>query len=327
MIRLIAGSGRSGTTWIQDALATANRLRPVFEPLHSYASEAGNRYAHKAISADEDQPELREFLIDVCAGRGPRLWTQYRQQARWLFPPPSQFWTRQDAGRCWRYWAKFLREFPRMTLSGWRVDPLVKCIRANLMLPWIARHLDCRIVLVVRHPGAVIESELRSGWNPSFALERFRNDSRLHELTNGRYVSLLARTLSHVEALATRWVIENQWVTESATASGITVVHYEKLRSSGGSEWARLCSALDLPTVPKIDLLTRPSQQSGAGRISIPLEQSKTPRWMSALTAEETDQVRGILDAVEFDTYVLHEPLPRDSTHVGVQSGFSVAIR
>ena len=214
-----------------------------------------------------------------------------------------------------------------MTLNGWRADPLVKCIRANLMLPWIARHLDCRIVLIVRHPGAVVESELRNGWNANFALERFRNDSRLHELTNGRYVSLLARPLNHVEALTARWVIENQWVTESATSSGITVMYYERLRSSDGGEWSRLCSALDLPTVPRIDLLKRPSQQSGAGRISIPLEQSKTPGWMRALTAGQTDQVRGILDAVEFDTYVVHEPFPRNSTQVEGKFGNSVANR
>jgi len=311
MIRLIAGSGRSGTTWIQDALATANRLRPIFEPLHPYASEIGNRYAHNAISADEDKPVLREFLIGVCAGCGPRLWTQYRQQARWLFPPLAKFRTRQDAGRCWRHWAKFLTEFPRMTLNGWRADPLVKCIRANLMLPWIARHLDCRIVLIVRHPGAVVESELRNGWNANFALERFRNDSRLHELTNGRYVSLLARPLNRVEALTARWVIENQWVAESATACGITVMYYERLRSSDGGEWSRLCSALDLQIVPNIDLLTPPSQQSGRQPASIALVQSKAPRWMAALSAEQRDSVRRILDAVAFVTYQMDDPLPR----------------
>ena len=56
-------------------------------------SEVGNRYAHRALPADEDHPALRDFLANVCAGGGPRLWTQYRQQPRWLFPPPAQLWT------------------------------------------------------------------------------------------------------------------------------------------------------------------------------------------------------------------------------------------
>ena len=124
-----------------------------------------------------------------------------------------------------------------MTVDGFRREPLIKCIRANLMLPWIARRLDSRIVLIVRHPGAVVESELRSGWNASFALERFRADDRLHEITGDRYRSLLDRTLEPVEALTLRWIIENQWVMESAAAHGIAVVHYEHLRSSAGSAW------------------------------------------------------------------------------------------
>src|SRR5262245_48320131 len=98
-MRLIAGSGRSGTTWVLDALATANDLRPVFEPLHPHLSRVGDRYAHRALTAEEQHPDLEEFLAGVCAGRGIPLWTKYRRQGRWLMPPPSQFTTRRDAGR------------------------------------------------------------------------------------------------------------------------------------------------------------------------------------------------------------------------------------
>ena len=69
-IRFIAGSGRSGTTWIQDALAAANGLRPVFEPLHPYLSDIGGRYAHRAMSADEEHAELKAFLTgSLCRAR------------------------------------------------------------------------------------------------------------------------------------------------------------------------------------------------------------------------------------------------------------------
>lgn len=310
-MRLIAGSGRSGTTWVQDALAAANGLRPVFEPLHPYVSEVGKRYGHRALAAGDLHPELVAFWMDACAGRGPRLWTQFRQQWRWLFPPPAQFSTRRHAGRVARHWTKFVAEFPRMALDGLRRDPLVKCIRANLMLPWIARHLDCRIVLIVRHPGAVIESEVRSGWNAGYALERFRSDARLHELTDGRYAGLLARQLTQVEALAARWVIENQWVAEAAAADGISVIHYEELRSPDKGGWDRLCACLGLANRPDDGLLTQPSQQSGAGRANVPLEQSRVPRWMKGLTAEQAGQVQGVLDSVGYGDYVLEDANPR----------------
>lgn len=310
-IRLIAGSGRSGTTWIQDALAKANSLRPIFEPLHPYVSAVGSRYAHRALSADEDHPDLASYLLDTCAGGGPRIWTRYRQQWRWLMPPIKDLSTRDAAGRCLRHWSKYLTEMPRLWRDGLRRDPLVKCIRANLMLPWIASRLGWRIILVIRHPGAVVESEVRSGWNAEYALGRFRSDGRLHELTQGRYAGLLARQLEPVEALALRWVIENQWIIEGAAAQGIAVIHYEDLRTSDRAGWARLCTALDLSTLPDAGELMRPSQQSGSGRAPVPLDQSGKPRWMSRLDREQTAQVRGILEEVEFEAYEMHDPLPR----------------
>jgi hypothetical protein len=309
-IRFIAGSGRSGTTWILDALASANNLRPVFEPLHPYVSEVGREYAHRALSADEEHPKLKDFLLRVCAGHGPRLWTQYRQQRRWLMPPPDEFWSKKDAGRTKRYWGKFLRELPRMTVNGFRRQPLIKCIRANLMIPWIARHLPCRIVLVVRHPGAVVESELRGRWNAAYALDRFRGDRRLHELTKDRYLPLLGRKLTHVESLTLRWVIENQWVMETAKAQAIPVVHYESLRATGDDAWSSLCAALGTSKLPDRDTLTRPSQQSGSRRSVIPLAQSRTPRWMRDLGAADAREIQGILDSVAFREYSMDDPNP-----------------
>ncbi len=313
-IRFIAGSGRSGTTWIQDALASANRLRPVFEPLHPYVSEMGRRYAHRALSADDEHPELKDFLLGVCAGRGPRLWTQFRQQRRWLVPPAAEFWSKQDAGRTKRHWSKFLREMPRMTAYGLRRQPLIKCIRANLMLPWIAHHLKCRVALVVRHPGAVIESEVRGRWTASYALDRFRVDARLHELTQDRYRPLLSRSLNHIESLAMRWVIENQWVMAAAESNKIPVFHYEKLRlSENNSEWPLLCASLEVAQLPDRTILKRPSQQSGAKRTIIPISQSERPRWMRGLSPIQTREVQGILDAVEFRKYAMDDPNPRQA--------------
>lgn len=326
-IRLIIGSGRSGSTWVQDSLAAANGLRPVFEPLHPYVSEIGDRYAHKALAADDEHPDLERFLVDASAGRGPRLWTQYRQQKRWLLPPPAKFSTWNDGGRTWRHWGKFVREFPRMTLNGLRGDPLVKCIRANLMLPWIKRHVDSRVVFVIRHPGAVVESELRSGWNASFALDRFRKDARLHELTHGRYLALLSRQLSSIEALAVRWVIENQWVLEAAAGNEITVIHYEQLRSSERGAWSLLCGALQLDSLPDIELLVRPSQQSGAGRQAVSLELPQSQRWMRSLTLEQKTLVRRILESVEFDRYSMEEAFPRHTEFSHPGAGNAVAAQ
>ncbi len=307
---LVAGSGRSGTTWVQDSLATANGLRPVFEPLHPYVSETGNRFAHRALTADDDAPELRQFLDEVCAGRRHVLWTKYRRRVRWLFPPPAEFRTRTDAGRVYRNWGKFFRELPRLVVAARRQEPLVKCIRANLMLGWLSRACGWKTVLIVRHPGAVIESELRGTWNAAFALDRFRNDSRLHELTNGRYLRLLGRELNTVEALATRWVIENQWVAQAAEANGVTVTFYEQLRSVPDVEWERIRVAFGLARAPGPEIIARPSQQSSPTKSAAQAADRDDPRWMRALSPDQRATIQGVLDEVGVTLYSMKDPDP-----------------
>jgi len=310
-LRFIAGSGRSGTTWVLDSMATANDLRPVFEPFHPYISPVGDRYAHRALAPEEENEELKQFLWKVCDGKSHRLWTQYRRQIRWLFPPPNNFGTRKDAGRTWRHWAKFITEIPRLTLEARRKEPIVKCIRANLMLGWLSRRCGCRVVLIVRHPGAVIESELRGSWNAQFALDRFRNDGKLHEMTNGRYVKLLAQPMTQTEALAVRWLVENQWVVERADADGITVIYYEELRSSPAEGWRRIGDALGLELLPDTGTLSRPSQQSSTRRTGDDGGGSVKNRWQRALTGEQIDEIQRMLDRAECSLYSMNDLAPR----------------
>jgi len=311
-MKLIAGSGRSGTTWILDSLAKANGLRPVFEPLHPYVSEVGNRYAHRALKAADCCPDLEHFLAEVIAGRALPLWTRYRRQIRWLVPPPAEFSTRHDAGRTVRRWGKLFRDLPELFIATRRKHPLVKCIRANLMLDWLVRGQGCRVVLIVRHPAAVIESELRASWNADFALDRFSKNKTLHELTNGRYLRLLGDRLSPIEGLAARWVVENQWVVEQAAESGVCVVHYEHLRSSPESTWPVVIRALDVERAPDPELLAIPSQQSSP-QSADPEPLSRRTRWLKALSTDQLAAIQGVLDSVECDLYSVAGPEPREA--------------
>ena len=311
-MRLIARAGRSGTTWVQGPLADPNDLRPVFEPLHPWVSDIGVKYAHRALSPDEDHPDLRRFMIDVCAGRRDQLWTKYRRQRRLLFPPPGQIVSRDRLAITYRYWEKFLKELPELRAASKRSTPLVKDIRTNLMLGWLSRQCGCRTVLIVRHPGAVLESEMRGHWSAVTVLDRFRNDRRLHELTSGRYRDLLARTLSPVEALATRWVIENQWPVQRASIDGVTVVHYEHLTTSPETEWPRMCRALGLANVPSEAARARPSQQSAIQGSVASQSSAREPGWMKRLAEEQVARIQNVLNEVGFTLYAMDDPAPRN---------------
>jgi hypothetical protein len=165
-------------------------------------------------------------------------------------------------------------------------------------------------VLIVRHPAAVIESELRGAWNASFAINRFRNDARLDELTGGHYRKLLDRALSPIEALTLRWVVENQWVLKNAEANGITVVFYENLRLTPNREWDRIRAALNLPAAPPAKLLERPSQQSSPTSSGSRPKEMVDPRWMRALEKQEIVAIQNILDEAGSTIYSTRSPNP-----------------
>ena len=76
--RLIAGSGRSGTTWILDVLTQVNGMRPIFEPLHPTAVPAAASFANQYIDPDRKMLELKQFLDGVFNGELHSLWTDYR---------------------------------------------------------------------------------------------------------------------------------------------------------------------------------------------------------------------------------------------------------
>lgn len=317
-VRFIAGSGRSGTTWIQDALAAANGLRPVFEPLNPFASSIGRRYAHRTLRSDAAHEDLKLFLEGVFSGRRERLWTQYRRQRKWLVPTLDTLGSTADAGRLGRRWLKFLREFPGLAAMTRADEPLVKCIYANLMLDWLRVHCHCRLLFVVRNPCAVIESELRGGWNPVSALERYRTDTDLQALTDARYSSLLSRRMTLVEALTAKWIVENQPVIEGPLSGGATVVFYELLAALDPVEWSKVLYALGLAHAPDARHLAKPSQQSATHGSRGGIGPDRGKAWTGALDRSQVREIQGILDSVGFSTYSVstEEPQPAATSSV-----------
>jgi hypothetical protein len=272
----------------------------------------GARFGQRALAADERHPELERFLERACAGHEKRLWTQFRCQRHFLLPSMDEVRTYAGIAGLAHRWGKFLREAPRFAMESTRREPLVKCIWSNLMLDWLSRQCQFRLVLIVRHPGAVTESELRNFWSAKPTLDQFRGDKKLHELTNGRYLALLNQKLTPVEELAVKWLIENQWAIETAPANGVTVVFYERLKSQPNIEWEKIQRTFALPNLPDAAMLARPSQQSAPQGSDIGSSADGLPKWQRVLTDDQTGQIQRILDQASFDIYSVNGAEPRE---------------
>ncbi len=131
----LAGSGRSGTTWLSQIINHRRRYRYVFEPFNPREVVAFRRFRTKQYLRPDDQRE--EFL----------------EPARLAL-----------TGRLRDPWAD---RFNGRILARRR---LIKDIRANLLLGWMrANFPGMPIILLLRHPCAVVTSRLDLGWKDNLS--------------------------------------------------------------------------------------------------------------------------------------------------------------
>lgn len=313
LMRLIAGSGRSGTTWVLDCLADANGLRPIFEPLHPARTEIGARYANRLIEPEDSHPELQFFLETIQDIRYWSLWTTYRSPRDRLFPRVASLTSRREFKRVQYRWSQFLRNFQPLHRAAQRREPLIKCIRANLALGWLVKNFRARAIMIVRHPCAVVESQLRLGdtgraWNPWPIIDGFRDDQQFNTRTRGAYLKLLESKLTKLEALTLVWVIENQLAVNRAAELGYTVIFYEDLIASPDIQWRRICEALELENLPTPGSLRRPSQQASSENLTRVMPHDA--KWMTRLEPGQLVQVQRILNESDCELYDLRHSHP-----------------
>jgi hypothetical protein len=313
---LIAGSGRSGTTWVLDALAEANHLRTVFEPLYPPAGLIDSRFAYAFVPSHTEAATLHAMFVAAVDGTLESLWTDYRKSPLLLQLKGGHLKSVTDLKKHLRHCWSMVERYRTYRPIKRRPEPLIKCIRANLMLGWVAAHFESRIALLMRHPGAVVESQLRFAehWDPFWVLERYRTDEALMQGALRPYADFLKRGLSRAGALTANWCIENLVPASEAAQNGYCVMFYEELLEQPQAEWRRLTDSLGLKYVPDSHLLNEPSQQAarkwGRHRSETASYERSYSHWRERLPSGVLDQIASVLDAFGVTFYSLSENRP-----------------
>lgn len=313
---LIAGSGRSGTTWVLDSLADANQLRPIFEPLHPESNKIAHQLAYSYLTREDDHTELKRYISAVASNALDSIWTDYRIRPSRLSLSGQRLRSAAEFKRYLRTWATLIRRRRTYSAKKCRDGVLVKCIRANLMLDWITANFEAKIVLLMRHPCAVVESQLRFAehWDPYGLLARYRDDPGLMSGPLRNQYTVLDQTFSRPEALAAVWCIENLVPALQAAKNGYQVVFYEELLENPEAEWQRIATALDISLIPGPVLLKQPSQQAAVrlqkqeaadGNYS-----ERYSTWRKSLSKEILDQVSTVLNCFGIDFYSVSRSRP-----------------
>ncbi len=193
---VVASTPRSGSTWLAEILSTLPGSLLLFEPLHlryvPEAKEAGFSW-RTYVPREAEWPQGKEFLTRVFEGRILNWWT-------------TQQMFLHSAIR-----ARFL---------------IVKFVRACALLPWICANFPLRApILLIRHPCAVVASQMRSdSWrNP------LRPEMPPYLASHPKLVNVLEGLRTREEFLAARWALDYLPAMSTCAPRPWQLVSYEEL--------------------------------------------------------------------------------------------------
>ena len=190
---LVFGTPRGGTTWIMEILETLPGYKSIFEPFHKdwfpEVQKLGINPSRPYVYFKDPNPQLKEYLTKVFRGEVLSKKPRYRPTLKNIYK---------------RIFAK---------------KAIVKFIRANRLLPWIANNFQVKgTFFVIRHPCATIASQLETGIRGYFMPKNIplqkeivlSSISGIRELSgNEELIRKLKAIETQEEILAAIWSIDN----------------------------------------------------------------------------------------------------------------------
>lgn len=253
----LAGSGRSGTTWVADVVNHGREYRLVFEPFHPGKVPLCEGFASKQYLRPSDRRgEYLEPARKILTGEIRNPWTD---------------------------------RFHRALVARRR---LIKEIRANLLLGWMrANFPGMPMILLLRHPCAVVASRLALGWGDNLD-ETMAQDDLVED-----FLAPFEKEIRSADTAFERhlflWCIDNYVPLMQFEPGEIHVAFYERFLTDPRGETERLFAFLGEKGDANLDrALMRPS----------PLSRKRTApggpdldAWRSSLTQ---DQVRRAVEVL-----------------------------
>ena len=287
----LAGSGRSGTTWITDVICSLPGVQQIFEPLFPLWSEQ----VRGLTGWDMSNPYIRSWYL----------------RAEGEIPEWTSLWQEIFTGQFRNYWTDYER-------NSWFPDRfLVKEVRANMMLGFLHAHFQPRIVYILRHPCAVVHSRLTlpQPWHAD--VQDILKQETLVTDHLEPWASAIEKETDLVGAHAVWWAVENHVALQQLKNIPHYLVYYEDLVLRPREVLETLLPWLGVENVPEkvFSLLPKPSRM-GNENLNYQDAQDRLSRWQSGLSVREQELVlswAGRLGLTMYDASPL--PLQRSSAH------------
>lgn len=270
----LAGTGRSGTTWIEELLNYDHDYRIIFEPFYpTKVPESGSFKYKQYLRPETDSNEMENSARNILSGNIRNSWTD-------------------------RYNDRFLYK-----------KRIVKDIRANLFLKWLnVKFPQMPIIYLMRHPLAVAVSRRKLRWKAN--LNDFFEQEYLVEDYLSPFWDDIKKAETELEKNILIWCIENYVVLNQFKQDNLQVVFYEKFYTDPQPEIEKLFAGLNQePSAKVYDKLAKPSAQSRKDS-AINIGGDILSNWKKSVTPEEIKRSMELLKLFNLDQVYSDAPLP-----------------
>ncbi len=267
---LIFGSSRSGSTWLAEIISSLPGHSQVFEPLNTryvkQAEDAGvvkNTFRKKSARWEKGQA----FLEQVLSGRLMNPWLASQ------IPVNKVFATRRL---------------------------VVKFVRGNLLLDWMCANLPVLPpAMVIRHPCAIISSQLSKGWTPSRTILLANSYFDEHPEIRERCSQL--RSPEEINALA--WCLRYHAPLCIAKPYPYVLICYEKLVRDGVREIEKLFKVWKLEMTEDITRQLKKASDTVTHSSQIVSGKDPLAGWKTKLSSEQVSDILAVLAIFGMDFY------------------------
>lgn len=270
---VVACTGRGGSTWLAQIIASLPRHHLLWEQLHWRTNPECQDYGFgEPLYLTEHRASFRheQYVRKILSGR----------------TLPSAINTSQ-----------YFRPWKLIWLRAY----VAKLVTANMMLPWMVQTFGVRAVFMVRHPCAVVSSQLRHGaWDE--VEKQFCNHPELFE-EYPHLGTVYEGIRSKEEILAFNWAVQNFVpLVHSEPRPWITTT-YEVLIDEGMTEVERIFKELGEKVPRNAKAKLRSPSETASANLSSSSEESQLKKWKRHLSESQIDRILRIVQAVGIRGY------------------------
>jgi len=277
---LVAGTARSGTTWLGDLITSQIPCRILFEPFNpDLVSEYRAFHYFQYMRPDSENDQLHAFAHKVFSGEIRNPWID--RQNEWILPKYR----------------------------------LIKEIRANLLLKWLHDHFsEVPILFLLRHPCAVVLSRLELGWASDSDIKPFLSQPELVSDYLGDHLALIRSAKTTEEKHAIIWSVSTLVPLKQFKPGELKIVYYENLCTQPEIELPDIFKSIGQHYEnPRIDKINQPSQ-TAKETSAVVTGKDKVTHWKKKLTPSQIENILRVVDRFGLSHIYGDLPMPLNST-------------